>query len=99
MKPTQEQIDAEIVKLRTMKPTIRERSIFGESNHDAIDAQIRVLEEDMTDDEVYEEWENPDDYEENRHVIDAALGASQWLAGDGENDTLSEEWEILVEKK
>lgn len=97
MIPTQEQIDAEIVKLRQMMPTVRETSLFGDNNHEAIEAQIRVLEEDMTDNDVYAEW-GTEDPEENHYIIHSALSASQWLAGDGETDTLAEEWESLVEK-
>ena len=52
----------------------------------------------MTEDDIYNEWEDDDDYDANRDIINNALEATYWMDGDGETDTLSEEWEPLIEK-
>ena len=57
-KPSAKQIEAEIETLRTMKPTVLMESRFGDNHHDAIDAQIDVLMNGMTEDNVYDACEN-----------------------------------------
>ena len=90
--PERPQITAEITKLKEMKPRVRHFSGFGDDHHAAIDAQVRVLEQGLSEDDVYTEFE---DGAEN--VLDAACTAAQWLAGEElDIETPSEEWECLL---
>lgn len=47
-KPTPEQIELEIARLKAVHPQVPTHSFFGDDNRAAIDAQIRVLEEGMS---------------------------------------------------
>ena len=95
-RPTDKQVTAEIKKLETMKPNVRRTSAFGDNHHDAIDAQVKVLTEGMDEEEIYAEWENEDDYEQNRNIIDAALEATHWRDGEADDDkSPSENWKEL----
>lgn len=92
---SQDEIDTEAKKLEEMKPTVRRCSSFGDNHHDAIDAQVRVLRERMSEDDIYSEFgdEGMDDFAQN--VLDEALEARWWMCGD--NDTApSEAWKDLV---
>ena len=79
MKPTDEKIAAEIRKLREMKPRVRKYSVFGDNHHAAIDAQIDVLENRTTCDEI---WDDCGDAAEN--VRDSMIEAANWLEDDSE---------------
>lgn len=96
--PTPDQIEAEIKTLREMKPRVRRRSGFGDDHHDAIDGQLSVLEEDLSEEDIYDAHDGACDdelfYAEN--VKDAALEARRWLDGDEENPP-SENWKELVQ--
>ena len=50
--PTPEQIKNEIKALEEMQPKVKRFSSFGDDNHEAIDAQLDVLKNDLTDDEI-----------------------------------------------
>ena len=78
---TEDQINAEVAALKALKPTIRERTAFGDDNHAAIEAQISVLRERMGSDEVYDAYgdEEADDFDQ--HTVDAALSAHDWMTG------------------
>jgi|SRR5579872_4170911 len=98
--PTIEQIKSEIKALEAIKPNIIPMSIFGDNHHDAIDAQIRVLKEEMDEDTVYDTWEDTNDYDVNRNVINAALDAVNWLDGNSDYEGVSpaRDWEQLLKK-
>ena len=93
-KPTQKEIQAEIETLRKMKPTVRDITYFGDSNHDAIDAQIEVLSGEVDEDEIDDKVE---DGEWAEHVYASARNAVDWMNGDSD-DVPSEEWKELVIK-
>jgi hypothetical protein len=96
--PTQKQINAEIKKLKKMKPTVRMKSMFGDNHHDSIDAQIEVLEDGgvlLDTDAIYDK-EEEGEWKEN--VRGCALDALDWMNGD-KDETPSSEWESLVIKK
>ena len=63
---TEDQINTEIAALVALKPKVRERTAFGDDNHAAIDAQLSVLRERMSSDEVYYAYgdEDADDGEQ-----------------------------------
>lgn len=93
---TDAQIDSEIAALKALKPTVRQRTAFGDDNHAAIDAQIDVLLKRMNTDEVFnayadEEEEGGEVYE---HVFSAALQASDWMTGilASDEDSPSASW-------
>ena len=90
--PTQQQIDAEIKALQEIVPQVPPYSFFGESNRAAIGSQIRVLQENMSGDSIY------DRYEDRDYILDAAQTARDWLDGDGD-DSLVADWLNLVKTR
>ncbi len=92
--PTSEQVDIEIATLIKMKPTVRETSLFGDNHHDAIDAQVEVLQERMSTAKAEKKFGDEDE-----NVAFAACCAAEWLSGstdsmDGEKP--SDGWLELV---
>lgn len=107
--PTKEQIEEEIKKLTKMKPNVKRTSIFGDNHHDAIDAQIDVLKNRWTEDNVYDNYPSQEDLEAiadhgeeiddtayPSNVSDGALEASQWMFYGG--DKPSDGWKELIKK-
>lgn len=100
MKPTDEMIDNEIVKLADMRPNVLKSSIFGDNHHDAIYAQIEVLEQRLDVYDVYDRFLSIEEDEDNGYpanVRDAAIEAASWMEGEEENSP-SEGWKELVRK-
>lgn len=89
--PSQKQIDAEIARLKEMKPNVRETSAFGNNHHDAIDAQLRVLQGEVAEDDFDEEFEEAED-----NVRDGAQRALDWMNGIDPNAPSSEWKELLI---
>jgi hypothetical protein len=99
--PTEAEIKAEILKLTTMKPTVLMSSMFGDNHHDAIDAQIEVLEERLDSDDVYDRYPSIEEDEDNGYpanVRDSAIEAAMWMEGESEDGSPSENWQSLVRK-
>ena len=71
------EINAEIKKLRKVKPLVRQFNIFGGDNHAGIDAQILVLENGLTVDDCDERW--PEGF--GSEPYDSARYAADWLEG------------------
>lgn len=76
---TEDQINAEIAALVALKPKVRKRTAFGDDNHAAIDAQLAVLRERMSSDEVHDAYGD-------QYTFDAALSAHDWMTGDLASD-------------
>jgi hypothetical protein len=82
---TPEQIAAEVAALKEVKPYVRRLSFFGDNNHDAIDAQVHVLETLPTEEVIYKLYEpldehgEPEEEGEGQNVLDEALAARGWL--------------------
>lgn len=91
-KPTPKEVKAEIAALKEMKPKVRRFTLFGGDNHAAIDAQLSVLEDELTEDEVYE---LRDSGEFTEHQVEHALEAIEYLDGYCE-EGLSGDWKTLV---
>ena len=89
---TQEEINIEVKKLEEMKPNVRHFTIFGDDNHEAIDAQLDALKNDIEEDTTYD-WQ--DDEEFSEHACEAARQAVQWRDGE-ESEPPSESWAPLV---
>jgi hypothetical protein len=96
-KPSVELVQKEIAELKRLAPIIRQRTAFGDSNRAKIDAEIRVLEKNMTQDQIEEHWDG--DSESERALFWSAFEAREWLDGDSEEETLSESWLPLVVKE
>ena len=94
---TQEQIKKEIEALKTVQPNVRPITFFGDDNFAAIDAQIQVLEEDMDEDDIWDEW--PEE-EQDQYVRDSARHAVDWVNDEEDPDSggLAEGWPLNKEK-
>lgn len=85
-KPSDNELRQEIEKLRGQVKTVRARSAFGDDNRAAVEAQIKVLENEYDDDDI-EDFIGDDQQE-------AARDALAWLEGD-EDMSPSESWAPL----
>ena len=92
---TQDEIEKQITALKEVRPKVRPYSYFGDDNLAALDAQIKVLEEDLDDDEIYDEWPGE---ESEINIRGAADKARNWIDGGSESDDLATDWP-LVEKE
>lgn len=84
-------IDKEVGLLLAVKEVVPLLSMFGDNNHAAIDAQVEVLRERKTEDEVASEFSG--------FPQDAAMYAWGWMFGmlDGDNTPPSEDWRSTYE--
>lgn len=97
---TKKEITSEVVALKKMKPNVRRMSVFGDDHHNAIDAQIEVLENNMSDGDIYDNFEpfnEETDADDGRaeNVLYAARQAYQWMHDEIE-ESPSEEWVSLT---
>lgn len=100
MRPVIKRTDAEIAQelkwLRDNKAFIPRTTAFGDSNWDAIDAQIMVLENRWSEQEV---WDRESDEDWCGRVLDNARDAAMWLEGEDENQPSAQgNWGALVRK-
>ena len=79
----------ELLVLNGLLTRVPPTSAFGDDNHEAITAQIRVITEGMTENQMLEEYEDEDLY-----ILSAALDAYEWMQEDGE--PVSEGWREMV---
>ncbi len=81
-KPTPEQIATEVARLKAVQPRVPAYSLFGDDNHAAIDAQIKVLEEAMSEDEIHDAFgEGAVEREFSQNTLDCALMTHDWMQG------------------
>jgi hypothetical protein len=90
MKPTQEQIEQEIAKLKDLQPNVKHYSSFGDDNQAQIAAQIQVLADNLDADDITERY-----IVLGESLYEAAISARDWLNGEYGPETLSEDWEGL----
>ena len=89
-KPTPEQIAAEIARLKAVHARVPTHSYFGDDNRAAIDAQIRVLQEGMSVDDVHDAFgELTAEGDFSHNTLDCALTAHDWLHGELTDEELS----------
>ena len=89
------EVQDEIKKLKELLAS----NYFGDSNIDIIEAQIQVLEEDMSEEDIDNVWAYDDEsLEANFHVRDGAQEACWWRDGVPMHDAPSKGWEELVKK-
>lgn len=78
---SEDQINREIAELVALKPKVRKCNAFGDDNHAAIDAQLCVLRERMSTDQVFDAYGDEDADGFVQHTFDAALSACDWMTG------------------
>lgn len=90
----EKQIAEEIEKLKDIKERVRPTTFFGDSNTDAVAAQIEVLERGMDTDDIYDFFEYAD------HLLEAALAAYYWAEEpEDDEEAPSVDWEPLCKPK
>lgn len=89
--PSEAEIEKEIAGLEAIKPKLPRQNFFKEDIHAAVEAQIEVLRERMTEDDVDDNYGDDDD-----NVRSSAQDACSWLQGEHETDSLVAEWEPLA---
>ena len=102
-KPTAEQIKAEISALEGIKGKVPRKTFFGDDNHEAIEADIEVLKNNLSDEAIYDRSHTEDESDErhdddslwSEHAKDSALSARRWLDGDAD-ESPSTGWKALV---
>lgn len=105
--PTKKQISQQIAALKKMKPRVLHYNGFGDDHHAAIDAQISVLDNHLSEDDICDRQNECRDtecpyYEDDvdyavESVFENALEAAKWLDGTSEYKTLTENWKQLVD--
>ncbi len=83
----QEQIDEQIRLLKEARDKIVSTSVFGTDNIELLNAQVRVLEKDMDEDDIWDRWDRD---EEDMDVRSSADEAVAWREDEGNamNDNL-----------
>lgn len=95
-KPSQQEINLEITRLEKLLPRVRATSAFGDDNKAAVRADIAVLKEKLSEDDIYDRFEyDTGDEDENRGELDSALNARRWLDGQNKNPP-SKDWALLA---
>lgn len=99
--PTPDQVAAEIELLKGLKPRVRPVSAFGDDNRAAIEAQIAVLTERMSLDDVHDRFGEDaflDEDEFDQCTFDSALQAHDWLRGvlAASEESPAKAWEELT---
>ncbi len=82
---TRDQVDGQVKLLKEARDKIVPVSIFGTDNLELLDAQVRVLEKGMDNDDVWNHWDRD---EEDMDVRSSAEEAVAWLEGESENENL-----------
>lgn len=88
---TQKEIDEQVKKLKAIRPKVKPYSYFGDDNLAKLDAQVKVLEEDMDSDEVWDEWPRDEADMEIRMSADEAVS---WRDGESDITDLAEDWPL-----
>lgn len=86
---TSTEIKNEIQRLQEIKPKVRRFTMFGDDNHHKIDIAVRVLSEDMDEEDISEYFEDADENSEAYQTL-------QWKNGEDENGSPAEQWQELV---
>jgi hypothetical protein len=104
---SQKVINQQIKALTEMKPRVLRHSGFGDDHHAGIDAQIHVLKEKLTEDDIYnlkDECESTECADDNgidwsvESIFDNGVEAARWLIDESELELLTDNWKGLVDK-
>lgn len=93
---TPKKVEKEIAALLKLRPKVLHRSAFGDDHHAAIDAQVTVLKDRLSESDIWDLAE-AEGWADN--VRDAALLAWEWRTGmplDDGQTRLVEQWQELV---
>lgn len=82
---TKQQIEEMIAKLLKLRGVLPEKSFFGDDNHRKIDFQIRILQDDIDEDWL---WDNKEDEDLSDEDISEITNAQRWLDCEMEDDEL-----------
>lgn len=96
MEKTQKEIDEQIKKLEEAKEGIVPYSMFGTDNLALVDVMIKVLEEDIDEDEIWDEWPRDEEDMDSRSNADMARA---WIDGECELDNLVEGFPMIKDSK
>lgn len=88
---TQEEIKKEIEALKAIRPKVVPYSMFDDDNLAKLDAQVKVLEEDMDSDDIWDEWPGE---ESDMGIRSSAGDARNWIDGYGDDDSLANGWPL-----
>jgi hypothetical protein len=94
-RPTPEEVAKEVTKLRQMKPSVRKENMFGDNHHEAIDAQIEVMEKRLDEDDIYAAYGDDTAEDFSQNLLDSAIEDRRWLDGE-ESEAPSAGWQDLV---
>ena len=89
---SQKEINAQIKSLKAVRPKVRRVTAFGDDNLAKLDAQVKVLEDDLDSDDVWDEWPS---LQGDMEIRIFASDAIAWREGDGESDDLSKDWPLI----
>jgi len=87
---TQKEINTQIAALKEVRPKIKPYSFFGDDNLAKLDAQVRVLEEDLDEDDIWEEWPEDEEFD----IRTAADNTVAWRNGDSDVENLADDWPV-----
>lgn len=93
---TDEQIDAELAKLKALKPSLLVFTSFGDDTQEAIDAQCYVLRARMSRDDLYDTYGDESAEEFSQYLLDEALAALNWMSGERNALAPSDGWSGLA---
>jgi hypothetical protein len=93
--PTSADIAAEIARLKEMKPRIPQFTAFQDDNWAGLDAQVTVLQENLTLTQIEKRFGDADEEADLPETLLRAEEARAWL--DGEGDAPSVDWESLLD--
>lgn len=83
-------VDLTVLTLDAIKDTIERFNQHGESNYEAIDCQLAVLEHNLNEDDCWNQWPTHHQ-EQDQYNRERALEAARWLWEEGED--LVEIWQ------
>lgn len=100
-KPTQSVISANLARLRIQRPFLPP-SAFGDDNAGACAAQIDVIQDNLTESQIYDKWPADEDVDdpdnsELEHKLDAALSCRRWLDG-AATESPADSWEPMYRR-
>jgi len=98
-KPTPEDIQREIKWLEENKLCIRRYSAFHDDLHTKIDAELKTLRENLTEDQIYSKFsedETAEEFNGDHPLVEAALDVRHWMDGESGYESPSQSWGPLI---
>ena len=95
---TQVEKDAAIVALTKQKDSLPQRSMFGDDNWSQHESAIRVIKEDTSQDDIYDEHSAEEPETEENGTLAFLLEVRHWLDGIGELSDFIDEQHLNSEE-